>query len=70
MMPSPLQPPADAARGRTFLPAALWPRVRSLFFDSTANTIVTLAGLVLLAMTVPPCLPLGRAGRDMEPARG
>lgn len=33
---------------------AVWPRLRRLFFGSAANTIVTLAGLALLAMTVPP----------------
>ena len=48
--------PGDAARGRGFAPAAVWPRLRGLFFGSAANTVVTLAGLALLAMTVPPLL--------------
>ncbi len=49
-----LQPPNAAFRGTAPSPAAVWPRLRRLFFGSTANTIVTLAGLALLAMTVPP----------------
>ena len=53
MTQDPLQPPDAAARERALFPDAVWPRLRRLFFDSTANTVVTLMGLTLLAMTVP-----------------
>lgn len=54
MNQSPLPPLHAASRGRGLSPGAVWPPVRRLFFGSTANTVVTLAGLTLLAMTALP----------------
>ena len=38
------------------LKTAAWQRVRRLFFGSAANSVLTIAGLALLATTLPPLL--------------
>jgi general L-amino acid transport system permease protein len=54
MTPNRRQPPDNVTRGGIPFPAAVRPRVRQRFFGSAANTLTTIAGFALLAMTLPP----------------